>query len=85
MDTYKVKKYMWNILISIDQFFNVLLGGSPDETISSRLGKWKRKYKDNKNIRYYIAIVLGFWLNKIDSNHLNKSIEDDEGNNNIIE
>lgn len=35
-------KYAKNILISIDQFFNVLAGGDPDMTISARLG---RNYK----------------------------------------
>lgn len=38
-----IKKYLVNILISIDQFFNTILGGDPDETISSRLGKCKEK------------------------------------------
>jgi hypothetical protein len=32
-----MKKYFLNILISLDQLVNTLLGGSPDETISSRL------------------------------------------------
>lgn len=36
------KKYIRNILISIDQMANTLLGGDPDMTISSRLG---RNYK----------------------------------------
>ena len=31
-----MKKYFINLLISIDQFFNTLLGGNPDETISLR-------------------------------------------------
>jgi hypothetical protein len=31
-----MKNYAINILISIDQFFNTLLGGNPDETISLR-------------------------------------------------
>jgi hypothetical protein len=34
-----MKQYIWNILISIDQFFNTIFGGYPDETISSRMGK----------------------------------------------
>ena len=34
-----LKKYTINILVSIDQFGNTLLGGSPDETISSRVGR----------------------------------------------
>jgi hypothetical protein len=38
-----MKRYIWNLLISIDQLFNVLLGGDPDETMSSRMGKRVRK------------------------------------------
>ena len=46
-----IKKYLKNILISIDQLANTLLLGSPDETISSRLGRnypgsWMEKAVD---------------------------------------
>jgi hypothetical protein len=34
-----VKQYFWNLLITLDQCCNTILGGDPDETISSRLGK----------------------------------------------
>ena len=34
-----IKKYFKNILISIDQLVNTLLGGDPDETISARVGR----------------------------------------------
>lgn len=34
-------RYFKNILIGLDQFGNVVLGGSPDETISSRV--WRRR------------------------------------------
>lgn len=34
----KVGRYFFNILIWIDQGFNTLLGGSPDHTISGRVG-----------------------------------------------
>jgi len=39
---YKIKKYIYNILISIDQLINTFLGGDPDMTISGRVG---RNYK----------------------------------------
>jgi hypothetical protein len=35
----KLSQYLFNILVSIDQFGNTLAGGAPDETISSRLGR----------------------------------------------
>jgi len=36
-----IGKWMLNILIGLDQFGNAVLGGDPDESISSRLGKLK--------------------------------------------
>lgn len=46
-----LKKYIRNILISIDQLVNTILGGDPDWTISSRLGRnypgtWMAKFVD---------------------------------------
>ena len=64
-----MKRYFINILISIDQFFNALLGGCPDETISSRIGK-----KDGK-----ISVWMCRILNMFEKDHCKKSIEPDEG------
>ena len=36
----KIKTYIWNIIISLDQLFNVLLAGYPDETFSART--WRK-------------------------------------------
>ena len=72
----KIKRYFWNILISIDQFFNVLLGGDPDETLSSRLGKYQHRYK--------ICRLICKFLDLIDYRHCQKSIEYDEGKREII-
>lgn len=46
-----LKKYLYNILISIDQLGNTILGGDPDMTISARLGRnyrgtWMSKVVD---------------------------------------
>ena len=42
------KLYVFNILISLDQLANTLLYGSPDETISSRLGRnYKKSWMKN--------------------------------------
>lgn len=70
----KVKKYFWNILIAIDQLANALLAGDPDETISSRLGKKVREGRCT--FCYWICI---HFLHRLDPNHCQKSIEDDEG------
>lgn len=67
-------KYFWNILISIDQFFNTILGGDPDETMSSRMGKYVRRG------RGWFPCTLCKLLNIFQKDHCIRSIEDDEGN-----
>lgn len=69
-----VGRYVWNLLISVDQLFNTLLGGYPDETLSSRMGKRVAK----KNC--VVCVVLCKLLALIDEEHCKKSIEEDEGN-----
>ena len=36
----RVKRYLWNLLIALDQLANTLLAGSPDETLSART--WRK-------------------------------------------
>lgn len=69
-------KYFWNILISIDQLGNTLLGGDPDETISSRMGKRKETCK----VCYWLCRLLSL----IDHRHCTKSIEADEGKDSVL-
>lgn len=40
-----VKMYFHNLLVAIDQLFNVLLAGYPDETLSSRSWRCRNKKK----------------------------------------
>jgi hypothetical protein len=68
-----VKRYIWNLLIAIDQFFNTVFGGDPDETISSRMGKHVAK-RDCPVCNFLCGL-----LNLIDKDHCKKSIEPDEG------
>jgi hypothetical protein len=72
-----MKRYLLNILISIDQFVNTVCGGSPDETISSRVGK-----REDGNERFWAKAIdkLFFW----DKNHTTKSIEPDEGKDAVL-
>ena len=70
-------KYLWNILISLDQFINVLLLGDPDETISSRAGKAMQEGK-----RW--GCVLCRVLDVFQKDHCLKSLETDEGARAII-
>lgn len=66
-------QYLFNILISIDQLANALLGGYPDETISSRVGKLAAQ-KNCLLCRWFCVL-----LDKLDKNHCASSIEEDEG------
>jgi hypothetical protein len=62
-----MKRYIVAILIGIDQLFNAIFGGDPDETISSRWGRTK----DNSKIADAGCEVLDV----IDPNHCSDSIE----------
>ena len=71
-----IKRYAYNILISLDQFGNTLAGGSPDETISSRIGK-------NPRVSFLSKGLYKF-LNWLQPNHCEKAIEADEGKDNVF-
>lgn len=73
----KICKYFWNILISIDQLVNTILGGDPDETISSRAGKRVNTQK----WAYYLCRILHL----LDPDHCNKSIEEDTGSRQVLD
>jgi len=68
-----MKEYLYNIFIGIDQLCNAILGGYPDETMSSRMGK--RVAKGESWLCHFICKLL----NKIDKNHCIDAIEKDEG------
>lgn len=40
-----IKRYVFNNAIALDQMFNALLGGSPDETLSSRAYRTEQQNK----------------------------------------
>ena len=71
-----MKRYLWNLFISLDQLANTVLGGDPDETISSRAGKKQRKGR----LAYYLCRAL-HW---IDPGHCKRAIEHDEGDDAVI-
>lgn len=71
-----IKRYIWNILIAIDQLLNALLGGDPDETLSSRLGKYQH--------RCVICRWICKLLDLIDYRHCQDAIEKDEGKDEVI-
>ena len=64
--------YLKNIAIGLDQLANAILGGDPDETISSVAGKARND-----------GLIWGCWLCKIldaiDTRHCDGAIEPGEG------
>ncbi|MCH9053107.1 MAG: hypothetical protein IIA72_18950 [Proteobacteria bacterium] len=71
-------KWIHNILVGIDQFANTIIGGDPDETISSRAGKARRKGK-------WWARALCWGLNVIDRGHCEDSVDETEGGDQVFD
>lgn len=67
-----MRAYLWNLLIAFDQLINTLLGGYPDETISSRAAKAMSAGKQ-------WGCLLCKILDMIDRGHCQNNIELDEG------
>ena len=70
-------KWIWNILIAIDQLGNALFAGDPQETISSRAGKARNA---DKVWGKALCPVLD-WL---DPEHCISSINDTEGDDEVF-
>lgn len=75
-----------NILLAIDQYGNAVLGGDPDETISSRLGKWLTAGRVGvwDDIRYGVASVLCALLDLFDPDHCINSIDPNVGDRGLL-
>jgi hypothetical protein len=58
--------YIHRSLVGVDQFANVLLGGNPDETISSRSQRAAQRGD-------FVGKVMCWWLDKIQSQHGEKA------------
>lgn len=68
------KPYWLRLLVSIDQFFNVLLwNGNEDQTISGHIG-----YKIEDGTATWFDKLIAKGLHKIDHDHVSKNIEKDE-------
>lgn len=64
--------YAFRVLVAFDQFANVVIGGSPDETISARSGRLQFQYP-------WTWGVLARLLNTVQPGHTEGAIEHDEG------
>ena len=52
--------YLTNIVIGIDQLINTLIGGEPDETLSSHAWRMERDHKPWGFLRFVIDMLF-FW------------------------
>lgn len=79
-----IPRYFLNIALAWDQWLNAHGGGDPDETVSSRLGKLQRKH--NGKLPWYrpMSKFLIWGLDKIDKDHCEEAIEEDEGENGLF-
>ena len=70
-----MRLYFLHVLVALDQLFNSLLAGDPDETLSSRMGKYVARG------RGFIPCMLCKMLDVIfkERDHCIKNIEADEG------
>jgi len=75
-------KYIRNILISLDMLLNTILGGDPEMTISSRVG---RNYKGTF-IAHFIDWMFSWQKRDGSKSHVENASywEDDNGKNAII-
>ena len=70
-------EYAHNVLLAIDQYGNAVFGGDPDETISSRLGKWLTATRNSlwDDVRYGVASVICAGLDLFDPRHCVANID----------
>lgn len=68
-------QYFYNLGVLISQGISTLLGGDPDETLSSRTGK--AVIGGNRFAIYFLAPLLDLIF--MEPNHAINSIEEDEG------
>ena len=78
-------RFVMNVLISVDQLGNTLLLGDPDETISSRLGRIKRKHGGRIPWSRPVSRLTDFILDKIDPGHSDGAVENGHGHHGLLD
>jgi len=76
-------RYLNNFFVSIDQLGNVLAGGNPDNTISSRVGYYNRHNRANERAPWQWRIfekIINFTFYPIDGeDHCHEAFHNDAG------
>ena len=80
-----VGRWAINILLSLDQLLNSILLGDPDETVSSRIGRIKQKWGGSVPLFRPITRITDKILDKIDPGHSLDAIEEDEGEDGLVD
>lgn len=66
----------WNqVWIGFDKFANSIIGGSHEETISSRLGKSTAYGLNPVFFNIWIDGLISWWLHQVDKDHVEKYID----------
>jgi hypothetical protein len=81
----RLRTYLMNLALSVDQFGNAVTGGDPDETISSRIGRLKVAHGGRVPWTRPLARLVDWMLERIDPGHSVDAIEPDEGSNGILD
>lgn len=75
-----IVKWLWNVLVAIDQLGNTIAGGKPDITISARVGFYANQ-SDNRTFYYYwkfLEQVIDFTFYPLDGlNHCLQALTND--------
>jgi hypothetical protein len=79
------KRYIFNNLLSVDQSMNSIIGGDPDETISSRLGKIKLANGGEIPVTRPWARLIAHCLDRLQKDHCVNAIEADEGKDAVLD
>lgn len=73
-------KWLWNVLVAIDQLGNTIAGGNPDITISARVGFFANKSDDRRFYYYwkFLELVIDFTFYPLDGpRHCLQALEGD--------
>lgn len=57
----KLKDYCFNVAVALDQLVNTLIGGHPDETMSSRCYRNSQKYWYAKAAQRFLDFIFSPW------------------------
>jgi hypothetical protein len=71
-----MKRYFWNLAIAVDQLFNAVFAGDPDETMSSRVGR----YAKDVWLARQVSRVLDYFF----PNHVEDAREPDDRHQNEL-